>query len=80
MDVSTVLRDSIHAENRPLMQEILEKLDECQGRIVELLIDSANDESETIFPVKMTRTSRKQQRNSVLVQDAEKENAPEVND
>ena len=32
--------------NRPLMREILDKLDECEGRLSELLIDSATDESE----------------------------------
>ena len=40
--------------NRPLMRELLDKLDECEGRLSELLIDSATDESETNSPVKMT--------------------------
>ena len=31
--------------NRPLMREVLDKLDECEGRLSELLIDSATDES-----------------------------------
>ena len=31
--------------NRPLMLEVLDKLDECEGRLSELLIDSATDES-----------------------------------
>ena len=31
--------------NRPLMREILDKLDESEGRLSELLIDSATDES-----------------------------------
>ena len=40
--------------NRPLMREVLDKLDECEGRLSELLIDSANDESEASSPIKMT--------------------------
>ena len=31
--------------NKPLMLEILDKLDECEGRLSELLIDSATDEN-----------------------------------
>ena len=40
--------------NRPLMREVLDKLDECEGRLSELLIDSATDESEASSPIKMT--------------------------
>ena len=40
--------------NRPLMREVLDKLDECEGRLSELLIDSATDESESNSPIKMT--------------------------
>ena len=40
--------------NRPLMREILDKLDECEGRLSELFIDSATDESEANSPIKMT--------------------------
>ena len=40
--------------NRPLMREVLDKLDECEGRLIELLIDSATDESEVNSPIKMT--------------------------
>ena len=40
--------------NRPLMREVLDKLDECEGRLSELLIDSATDESEANSPIKMT--------------------------
>ena len=40
--------------NRPLMWENLDKLDECQGRMSELLIDSATDESEANSPTKVT--------------------------
>ena len=40
--------------NRPLMREVLDKLDECEGRLSEMLIDSATDESEANSPIKMT--------------------------
>ena len=40
--------------NRPLMREVLDKLDECEGGLSELLIDSATDESEANSPIKMT--------------------------
>ena len=40
--------------NRPLMREVLDKLDECEGRLSELLIDSATLESEVNSPIKMT--------------------------
>ena len=40
--------------NRPLMREVPEKLDECEGRLSELLLDSATDESEANSPIKMT--------------------------
>ena len=36
------------------MREVLDKLDECEGRLSELLIDSATDESEANSPIKMT--------------------------
>ena len=36
------------------MRELLDKLDECEGRLSELLIDSATDESEANSPIKMT--------------------------
>ena len=39
--------------NRPLMREVPYKLDECEGRLSELLIDSATDESEANTPIKM---------------------------
>ena len=39
--------------NRPMMREFLDKLDECEGRLSELLIDSAFDESEANSPIKM---------------------------
>ena len=44
--------------NRPLMREILDKLDECEGRMSELLTDSATDESEVNSPIKATRQER----------------------
>ena len=40
--------------NRPLMREVLDKLDECERRLSKLLIDSATDESEAHSPIKMT--------------------------
>ena len=40
--------------NRPLMRDFLDKLDECEGRLSMLLLDSANDESEANSPIKMT--------------------------
>ena len=40
--------------NRPLMREVLDKLDECEGWLSVLLIDSATDESEANSPIKMT--------------------------
>ena len=40
--------------NQPLMREVLDKLDECEGRLSELVIDSATDESEANSPIKMT--------------------------
>ena len=36
------------------MREVLDKLDECQGRLSELLIDLATEESEANSPIKMT--------------------------
>ena len=36
------------------MREVLDKLDDCEGRLGELLIDSATDESEANSPIKMT--------------------------
>ena len=40
--------------NRPLMRKVLDKLDECEGRLSKLLIDWATDESEANSPLKMT--------------------------
>ena len=45
--------------NQPLMREVLDKLDECEGRLSELLIDSATDESEANSPIKMTPQDNK---------------------
>ena len=36
------------------MREFHDKLDECDGRLSELLLDSATDESEANSPIKMT--------------------------
>ena len=38
--------------NRPPMPEILDKLDECEVSLSELLIDSATDESDANSPIK----------------------------
>ena len=40
--------------NRPLMREVLDKLDECEGRLSDFLIDSATEESEANSLIKMT--------------------------
>ena len=40
--------------NQPLIREVLDKLDECEGRLSEFLLDSATDESEANSPIKMT--------------------------
>ena len=45
--------------NQPLMREVLDKLDECEGRLSELLLDSATDESEANSPIKMTPQENK---------------------
>ena len=47
--------------NRPLMREVLDKFDECEGRLSELLIDSATDESEANSPIKMTPQEGKEE-------------------
>ena len=41
--------------NRPFMREILDKLDECEGRLSQLFIDSATDESEVKSSIKSTQ-------------------------
>ena len=46
---------------RPLMREVLDKLDECEARLRELLIDSATDESEANSPIKMTPQEDKEE-------------------
>ena len=43
------------------MQENLDKLDECEGRLSALLIDSATDESETNSPIEMTPPEDKEE-------------------
>ena len=37
---------------RPLMRGILDKLDDCEGRLSELILDSASDENEVISRIK----------------------------
>ena len=46
---------------RPLMREFLDKLDKCEGRLSELLIDSATDESAANSPMKMTPQENKEE-------------------
>ena len=41
------------------MREVIDKLDECKGRLSELLIESATDESEANSPIKMTPQDEK---------------------
>ena len=45
--------------NRPLMREVLDEFDECEGRLSELLINSATDESEANSTIKMTKQEDK---------------------
>ena len=40
--------------NRPLLRQVLDKVDEFEGKLSELLIDSATDVSEANSPIKMT--------------------------
>ena len=40
--------------NRPLMREVLDKLDECEGRLSEFFMDSATEERKANSPIKMT--------------------------
>ena len=47
--------------NRPLMRVVLDKPDECEGRLSELVIDSATDESEANSPLKMTLQEDKEE-------------------
>ena len=47
--------------NRPLMREVLDKLDEYEERLSELLIDSATDECEANSPIKMTPQEDKEE-------------------
>ena len=45
--------------NRQLMREILDKLEECEGRLSELLIETATDEIEANSPIKATPQKNK---------------------
>ena len=52
---NAVLRDPIETEdgmNRSFVHEILDKLEGCEGRFSELLVDSVTDESEANSPIK----------------------------
>ena len=41
--------------NRPLMRELVVKLDECEGRMSEFLIDSATEQNKANSPIKTTQ-------------------------
>ena len=47
--------------NKPLMREVLDRLDEYEGRLSKLFIDSATDESEASSPTKMTPQEDKEE-------------------
>ena len=47
--------------NRPIMREVLDKLDECEWKLSELLIDSTTDESEANSLIKMTPQEDKEE-------------------
>ena len=47
--------------NRPLRRGVPDKVDECEGRLSELLIDSATGESEANSPIKMTPQEDKEE-------------------
>ena len=59
LDSSALLRDPVDVENRSQQttagRKILDKLDECERRISEVLIDSTSDENETYSPIKATQ-------------------------
>ena len=68
LDCGSELRDPVYFEdrsqnvkNRKLMREVLDKLDECDGRLSELLIVSATDKSEANSPIKMTPQEDKEE-------------------
>ena len=48
----SMLKTGLH---RPLKREIIDKLDECEGRLSEFLIESATDENEINYPIKSTQ-------------------------
>ena len=57
--------------NRPLMREIFDKLDEHEGRISDLIIGSATDESETNYsPIKATQQGNRIPDQNSKVKDA----------
>ena len=63
--------------NRPLMRAVLDKLDECEGRLTELLINSATNEKEANSPIKMNKddTARIQGRSSISVKNPKENDA-----
>ena len=54
----SILKTSL---NRPLMREVLDKCDECEGILSEFLIDSATAESEAKSPTKTTPREGKEE-------------------
>ena len=56
LDSSSELRDPVYFENRSQQTTY-----ECEGRLSELLIDSATDESEANSPIKMTPQENKEE-------------------
>ena len=44
----------VEQDKRPETHSYRDMLDDCEGRLSELLIDSATDESEANSPIKMT--------------------------
>ena len=55
LNSSSELWVPVYTENRSQQttnREVLDKLDECEGRLSELLVDSATDESEANSPIK----------------------------
>ena len=58
------------------MREVLDKLDGCEGRLSELLIDSATDESEANSPI----AARGKRRSGISVENQEKNDAIENGD
>ena len=64
LDISSELRDPVYTENwsqQTTNAKVIDKIDERDGRLSELLIDSATDESETNSPIKTTLQEDKEE-------------------